>query len=319
MNRFATNIFRLFVRGAKSFTREIFGQDFEPGQPFEFEERIVLPDGSARTLHMQGQWRFDDNQQPVKLVGICQDVTERKQVERQLRTANFALAKELKKRTRAEKEIQALTARLIGAQEEERKRLARELHDDLCQQIASLGIAVSNLKSDIGSEAAQARTQSERIRQNLFHLSQSVRQLSHNLHPAVLEYSGLGVALRSYCSEFGTLTGMSVSFHSEGSFEGLPAPVALCLFRIAQEALQNIRKHAEVDEARLAVSRSPEVVSLVVSDNGVGMDARRASGQGLGLVSIKERIRLVNGVLKIKSQPREGTTLIVTVPVPAAN
>ena len=173
-------------------------------------------------LHSQGQWSFDDNQRPVKLVGICQDITERKQVEQQLRAANAALAEELKERTRAEKEIQALTARLITAQEEERTRLARELHDDLSQQIATLSIAASNLKKDIAPEYAEARAQSERIQQKLVQLAEGVRRLSHNLHPAVLEYSGLGAALRSYCSEFSTLTGMTISFRAEGSFERLP-------------------------------------------------------------------------------------------------
>ena len=126
------------------------------------------------------------------------------------------------------------------------RRLARELHDDLSQQIATLSIAASNLKKDIAPENADARAQSERIQQKLVQLAEGVRRLSHNLHPAVLEYSGLGAALQNYCSEFSTLTGMTVSFWAEGSFERLPTDVALCLYRIAQEALQNVLKHAQV-------------------------------------------------------------------------
>ena len=300
----------------RSTTKGFIDRSFQEGQPFDFEERIVRPDGSVRMLHSQGQWSFDDHQRPVKLVGICQDITERKQVEQQLRAANAALAEELKERTLAEKEIQALTARLITAQEEERKRLARELHDDLSQQIATLSIAASNLKKDIASEDAGARAQSERIQEKLVQLAEGVRRLSHNLHPAVLEYPGLGAALQSYCSEFSALTGIIVSFRAEGSFERLDPSVALCLYRIAQEALQNVLKHAQIDHAQLTVTRSAGSVCLTVSDAGVGIDTRRARmPQGLGLVNIKERTRLVNGTLSIESQPNHGTALSVTVPI----
>jgi PAS domain S-box-containing protein len=300
----------------RSTTKELIDRSFGDRRPFDFEERIVQPDGSIRVLHSQGQWTFDDTQRPVKLVGICQDITERKQVEQQLRAANAALAQELTDRTRAEKEIQALTARLITAQEEERTRLASELHDDLSQQIATLSIAASNLKKDIAPENEGAWAQSERIQQKLLQLAESVRRLSHNLHPAVLEYSGLGAALKSYCSEFSTLTGMTVSFRAEGSFEGLPPSVTLCLYRIAQEALQNVLKHAQVDRAQLVIVRSVGSVNLTVSDEGIGVDPLSTSiPHGLGLVNIKERTRLVNGVLTIESQPSRGTTLSVRVPI----
>jgi PAS domain S-box-containing protein len=299
----------------RNATKEIIDNAFRTGQPFDLEERIVWPDGTIRVLHSQGQWSFDEHHLPVKLLGICQDITERKHVERQLRAANAALVGELKERTRAEQEIQALTARLISAQEEERGRLARELHDDLSQQIATVSIAASNLRKDIAPEAVETRGKFERIQQKLIHLAESVRRLSHHLHPAVLEYSGLAAALQSYCSEFSTLTGLAVSFREEGTFDRLPSPVALCLYRIAQEALQNVLKHAKVDRAQLAITCDAEAVRLTVSDEGVGIDTGRAPFiQGLGLVSIKERTRLVNGTVRIESQPHQGTTLSVTVP-----
>ncbi len=174
-------------------------------------------------LHSQGQWTLDDNQTArLSWWEYVRTLLNESRWSSNCVAANAALAEELKERTRAEKEIQALTARLITAQEEERTRLARELHDDLSQQIAALSIAASNLKKDIAPENAEARAQSERIQQKLIQLAEGVRRLSHNLHPAVLEYSGLGAALESYCAEFSTLTGMEVSFRAEGSFEGLP-------------------------------------------------------------------------------------------------
>lgn len=298
-------------------TRHLIDSAFRERRPFDFEERIVHPDGTIRTLHSQGHWSLDEEQRPIKLVGICQDITDRKQAEEELRAANIALAEELKERTRAEQEIQALTARLMGAQEEERTRISRELHDDVGQQLATLSIAASNLKKDIRPEDSDARAQSGRIQQKLIHLAETIRQLSHNLHPAVLEYSGLAAALQSYCSEFAALTGITISFKALGFFERVPAPVALCLYRIAQEALQNVLKHAQVDRAELAISGSAESVSLTVSDLGAGINPdRRSIPQGLGLVNIKERARLVNGALSILSKPNQGTTLIVTVPFP---
>ncbi len=300
----------------RSTTKEAIDGSFASRGPFDFEERIVRPDGSIRTLHSQGQWTFDNARRPIRLVGICQDITERKQAEEQLRAATAALTDELTVRTRAEREIQALTARLISAQEEERTRIARELHDDFCQQIATLSIAAGNLINDIGSEDSGVRVQGERIQQKLIDMAESVRQLSHNLHPAILEYAGLAEALQSYCSEFSTLTGITVSFRQQGSFQRLPSPIALCLYRIAQEALQNVLKHARVGQAELTIAGSAESVSLTVSDRGIGMDSLHASiRQGLGLVSIKERTRLVNGTLSLESRPNQGTALNVTVPV----
>jgi PAS domain S-box-containing protein len=299
----------------RDITRRIIEQAYRSCEPFDFEERIVRPDGEIRVLQSQGQWSFEQGS-PVKLIGICHDITERKRVEQQLRAANVALSDELKERTRAEKEVHALSARLINAQEEERTRVARELHDDLSQQIASLSIVTSNLRKGIPSECADVRAQSERIQKKLIHLAESIRRLSHELHPAILQHSGLSAALRTYSSEFGALTGIRVCFQAEGAFEAVPAPVALCIYRVVQEALQNIARHARVAEAAVALRRSRGILYLTVSDQGIGMDLNRAgSAPGLGLVSIRERTRLVNGSIGIESQPNKGTTLIVTVPV----
>ncbi len=298
-----------------SQTREIMETAFRECKSFDHEERIVRPDGSVRVLRSQGQFICQEGR-PQKLVGTCQDITDRKRAQQELQAANAALAEELKQRARTEKEIRALSARLINAQEEERSRLARELHDDLSQQIAALSIGVSNLKRGIPSDLADARGQSERIREKLVHLADSTRRISHELHPAMLQHCGLEIALRAFCSEFGALAGISVAFRSNGSFDTVPATIALCAYRVTQEALQNIVKHANTDQADVALTHSPETIRLTVSDRGVGMDLTSGSG-GLGLTSIKERTRLVNGTVTIQSQPNRGTTLTVTLPVPA--
>jgi signal transduction histidine kinase len=212
-----------------------------------------------------------------------------------------------------EREIRALSARLISAQEEERTRIARELHDDLSQQIAAMSIGMGILKSQIPPQQVDARAQSDRIQQKLVNAAENIRRLSHELHPAVLEHSGLAAALRTYCLEFGLLTGVRVSLQSHGSFDGVPLPVALCIYRITQEALQNVAKHANVGEAEVELRRSDGILCLSVSDRGAGIEPRRAdcragSGEYQGTYATRER------AFELQSKPNQGTTVLVRIP-----
>jgi signal transduction histidine kinase len=233
----------------------------------------------------------------------------------QLQRSYNLLATGLNERIQAEKEILALNERLINAQEEERMRIARELHDDLSQQIAALSISVSTLKQHLPGQKLEAREQAERLQHRLVQLAESVRHLSHRLHPAVLEHAGLAAALRSYCAEFSILSGVNVSCDAEPT-DDLPPAVALCIYRVTQEALQNVAKHALAKEAEVRLRCSNGLVCLTVSDHGAGcsLDRARVSG-GLGLVSMHERVRLVNGTFEFKSEPKGGTMVKVEIPV----
>jgi signal transduction histidine kinase len=225
------------------------------------------------------------------------------------------LATEVAEQNRKEREIRALSARLIDAQEDERKRLARELHDDLNQQIAAMSIAMGNLKRRIPENQADLRGQSDGIHKKLVQLAETVRRMSHELHPAALQYSGLASALQAYCNEFAELTGIRVSLQTHGSFDGVPSAVALCVYRITQEALQNVAKHAKVGAAAVELSRSDGFLRLTISDAGKGMEPARAeAATGLGLVSIRERTRLVRGSVEITSRPNQGTKITVKIP-----
>jgi signal transduction histidine kinase len=212
-------------------------------------------------------------------------------------------------------ELRLLTERLINAQEEERKRIARELHDDLGQQIAGLSIWVSHLKGQIPAQQYEAREQAEQLQRRLPQLASRLRNLSHQLHPTILEHVGLPTALRSYCAEFSSLNAMTVTFQATGTFEGVPPPVALCIYRLVQEALHNVAKHAATKDAEVCLVRSSGAVYLRISDQGVGfqLSQARASG-GLGLASMRERVRLVNGLFVLESAPNCGTTLRVEIP-----
>jgi signal transduction histidine kinase len=158
--------------------------------------------------------------------------------------------------------------------------------------------------------------QSVRIQQKLVQAAESIRRLAHELHPVVLEHTGLGAVLRDYCSEFGLLTDIQVTCMTEGSFESVPSAVALCVYGITQEALQNVAKHARVREAEVQLRRTDGLLCLTVSGRGAGVNANRAGmPAGLGLVSIRERTRLVNGTFKMQSRPNQGTSLAVRIPL----
>ena len=229
---------------------------------------------------------------------------------------NQELARQVAERTAAEEEIKALTERLINAQEQERTRIARELHDDLNQQITGISLSLGSIRRKLPDPKSEPFQQLEGVRDQLSLLSSKVRELSHKLHPAVLDYCDIATALQSHCREFSSSTGVNVSFGSSGTFEDVSPPVALCIYRVTQEALQNVAKHAATTNASVLVERSGDALRLTVSDRGVGFRTGqpRIAG-GLGLVSIKERVRLVRGVVTLESEPHRGTTLKVEIPM----
>jgi PAS domain S-box-containing protein len=291
---------------------------FSGRREYSDEFRVRRCDGEYRWMVNQGVPRFSAKGDFLGYAGALMDITERNAAEHRLRAANAELALELEERTRTEKQIQALSERLIRAQEEERSRVARELHDDLSQQIAAVSIAMSNLKRGIPEDDNAARSQAERMQQRLAQLAESTRRISHELHPAVLKHLGLAPALRAYCAEFTASAGIQVSLAISGTFDGTSPSAALCLYRIAQEALKNVARHARVGEASLGLSKAPGLLRLVVSDKGEGMDLGKAEvAAGLGLISMRERARLQKGRVEVLSKPGEGTR--VTVEIPESN
>ena len=282
--------------------------------------RLRRFDGEFRWMCDWGVPRFSASGEFLGYAGALEDVTERYAAERQLRDVNAALADELAERMRAEQEVHRLSARLIDAQEEERKRLARELHDDLTQQIAALTIAMGNLRRTLPYGVDAALAQSSRIFDSLVRLSENVRRVSHQLHPAVLQYSGLAAALREYCGEFETLTGIHVKLRVEGAFDAVTPAQGLTLYRIAQEALQNVAKHARAAVAEVELISAEAMLRLTVCDRGVGIDPNvRAESAGLGLVSMKERARLAGGSLRFEPGSAGGAVVSVEIPLEASN
>jgi signal transduction histidine kinase len=215
---------------------------------------------------------------------------------------------------RHEAEIGALNERMNKAQEHERMRIAGELHDGVMQQISALTLMLGTAKRKMPSDS-DARAEIGDVQQKLIQVGADVRQLSHGLHPAQLKDGGLPDALRAYCDEFGHVRGLSVSCDADDTVRDLSRGAALALYRIAQEALGNAGKHAAPAHIEVRLTRSNDSVSLTVSDNGAGCETSRigASG-GLGLVSMRERARQLNGTFAFDSTPGRGTTVTVTIP-----
>jgi PAS domain S-box-containing protein len=235
------------------------------------------------------------------------------EIERKLGEAALLASEESLRRSHAR--VQDLAGKLITAQEEERKHLSRELHDDLNQKLASLAITIGYLKRHLPEPADFINRQLTDLEDRIFSLSNDIRQLSHELHPAVLEHIGLQMALESYCAEFSGREGIPVALDIEKGITEIQPRIALCLYRIAQEALRNIAKHSGAASANVTLSTANGGVRLVISDKGVGYDYSQARAKGgLGLISMEERVRLLSGNFQVITHPQQGTEVRVYIP-----
>ena len=223
-------------------------------------------------------------------------------------------AENISHRKQMEEALSDMSGKLIEAHEEERTRIARELHDDINQRVALLAVNLQTLKQDLPVFEKKASGQIEEICECVANLGSDIQALSHRLHSSKLDYLGLVSAARGFCMEFSLQQRVETTFHSE-DIPNIPVEVALCLFRVLQEALQNAVKHSGVKQFEVSLKGSLHEIDLVVHDSGSGFDAERAMKEhGLGLTSMRERLRLAGGQLFIESKPERGTTIHARVP-----
>jgi signal transduction histidine kinase len=216
-------------------------------------------------------------------------------------------------RRRAEEALHDLSRRLIQAYEDERALLARELHDDLTQRLAVLAIDVGRAEL-AAPDGAQAETM-RAVREGLVRLSEDVHSLAYQLHPSVLEELGLAEALRTECERLSRQCRVDLSVRLDPLPEVVGRDAALCLFRVAQEALNNVVRHSGARAATVDLRPMDGGLLLAVRDDGVGFDpASPGSGRSLGLASMRERVQLVNGTLDVESAPGQGTAIVAWVP-----
>ncbi|HEX4795808.1 MAG TPA: sensor histidine kinase [Humisphaera sp.] len=214
--------------------------------------------------------------------------------------------------------IEDLAAKLLAAQEAERARIARELHDGVSQQVAALSISLSNLKRKVSASDAELLKDLSGLQQHAMQLAEDLRNLSHDLHPAVLRHSGLVPALKQCCDDLRRDSGLDVEFLPECPFpvsSKASVETSHCLYRVAQEALRNISRHACAQRVHVSLGNDRKYMRLCIRDDGRGFDVQATrSSSGLGLISIDERVRLARGTLTIESGPRIGTEIRVQVP-----
>lgn len=230
--------------------------------------------------------------------------------------ASRALSDSQEKLRQSHHHVRKLLGRLIDVQEAERRRISRELHDDLNQKIATLSLGISQLKRKVPLQDGELVAELDRLRKTANGLTDEVRRLSHQLHPAVLEHLGLVPALDSYIANFGDEEQIKVQFTAEIGEERIPFQTSICLYRVALEALRNVARHSGAGTAVVSLKRVGDVLELKVSDSGKGFDVETfKQGGGLGLISIEERLRLLRGECDLYSTPERGTTLVARVPL----
>lgn len=278
---------------------------------FDIEHRVLRKDGSVRWFHTCGTVVRPRNNAPRRMSGTFTDVTDRRRAEESLRAQDAELRQSYQ-------EIRDLAGRLIAGQELERKRLARELHDDVSQKLALLSIEVDLMKR-AGGEAAPSSTLG--IAERVASIASDVHSLSHRLHPFKLEALGLVEAIRALCADVSKQYGLKVDFVNDSLPTQLPPDLSLCLFRIVQEGLRNVVKHSGSTDVWIQLSASSSEVSLQIADCGVGFAPADHVRTGLGLISMRERINFVGGRLAIRSLPGFGTRIGARVPLtpPAAD
>ena len=228
------------------------------------------------------------------------------------------LRREHAERVHAEQAEHGLSGRLINAAEEERSRLARELHDDVTQRLALLAIDAGREERNSASVGGSMAMRT--VREGLVRLSEDVHALSHQLHPSILEDLGLIDALRAECDRFSQKCSIRVELKTEQVPDRVPPDAALCMFRIAQESLRNVQRHAKASRAEVRLRRMDGGLQLVVHDDGTGFDpSRRRNGTSLGHASMRQRVFLLGGKVEIDSSPGRGTTIRAWVPLREAN
>jgi two-component system sensor histidine kinase UhpB len=238
----------------------------------------------------------------IPLLFLASLTHERRRSERALRESN--------------RRVRELAAHVISAQEIERARIARDLHDDINQKLAALSIRLDTLRHRGPFDGIAMSAELDKLRAFVKSLTYDVRQISHELHPAVIGLVGCVAALRSHCMEFGRRYSVRVMFRAPSGQARVPTEVGLCLYRVAQESLRNIARHASATRVRVQMRHSQTLLRMSIRDDGIGFDgAALRNARGLGLVSMEERVRLLGGRMRIRTGRGAGAEVLVIIPI----
>jgi len=215
-------------------------------------------------------------------------------------------------------DLRTLAGKLLTVQDEERRRVSRDLHDNVNQRLGEIGLQLDSLCRHLPESPVAVRRQIRTIRRHVNKLSDDVRQLAYQFHQTTVEDLGFVVALQRYINDFVKRTGIKARFAKPRAGTSIPLRMATSLYRIAQEALGNVGLHAKASEVTVELMITPEILCLSIHDNGIGMnlEEKRSRATGLGMLSMQERARLLNGTLEWHSTPGEGTRIMVRLPWP---
>jgi PAS domain S-box-containing protein len=273
----------------RSRLQNVIQKTIENHMELDVEFRVVGPDGSVHWLGSRARFFYGPDGKAERMLGTAADITQRKQDEE-------ALSK--------------LSQKLIQAQEHERSRLARELHDDINQRLSFLAVALDGLKHGLPMATEQLKQHISAAGEHVADIAKDIQALSHRLHSPKLELLGLAAAASSFCKEFSHGQNVEVDFEPANIPRNLPDDISLTLYRVLQEALRNAVKHSGSRHFRVSLTGEANEIELAVQDSGVGFEPDEAiKGRGLGLASMKERMKLVDGELSIDSQLQQGTTI----------
>jgi PAS domain S-box-containing protein len=273
--------------------KEKLDQAFQ-GRVVRYEMKYTYPELGERDIFVS-YFPVEGANGIDRIACILQDITDRKRIEEALR---------------------GMTHKLIEAHERERTRIARELHDDISQRLASLSITLGCLKQRLPASAAEFVLEMGKARKHLAELGNDIQALSQRLHSPRLELLGLAKATAALCKELSKRQGVKVDCHVSNVPQDLPQDISLCLFRVLQEALQNAIKHSGARQFQVELRGRADRIELTVHDSGRGFEPEEALNRpGLGLTSMQERLRLVNGQLSIDAHLDRGTTVHARVPL----
>jgi PAS domain S-box-containing protein len=261
--------------------------------------RRLISGSTTAVAEAQGATRY--------LVRVGVDITEARLAEKALQQSEIL--------RQEQEQLRTLTAGLLEAQEEERRRISQELHDDISQKLAALAIQVEVLRQAQGISPNDVQRKLGDLQKQMEVLAEDLRRTARNLHPFTLTHLGLEPALRSYCEEFSRLRHFKVRFMARALPGTIPSGVALCVYRVVQEALGNVARHAGAKRAVVSISGSDDALHVAIRDDGRGFDLDHAKGKGLGLISMEERVRHVGGTFSITPKPGDGTRIEIRIPL----
>ena len=271
-------------------------------QSEEIQFRIQRPNGEIRWIEHACQPVFDQKGKKRGVRASNRDITRRKQSEESLKAIS--------------EEAGLLAGKLLNAQELERARVARELHDDITQRLAVMNIEVDKLEMQHQSLTEPLKEKLRQLGIDLGELSSDIHMISRQLHPSILYELGLIKAIETECNNYTRLRGISPTLDLDNTIKDVPKEIALCLYRILQEGLRNIGKHARASDIQVRLYMKKNTICLFLKDNGIGFDSASAKERaGIGLASMVERARLINGDLSIESGTEKGTTIKLNIPI----